>query len=414
MQTKFTKHILPNGLQIFFYNDLNKHSTSFHLIIKFGGINGDFILDGQKYHLANGMAHLLEHTLLEHSKYGDLATKLKKMNMTSNGLTNINRTEFYFNTVDKLTEGIEIMLEGINDPCFTKQDLEETKPAIYEEIRMCDDDKFKHLFNLRNYQIFKEIPYIDTAGTTLEVASFDYDLVTKAYQAFYQPVNQMILVAGNFDEVKVLKQITDLYQKLPQNNHQVEIINYDEPNEINKKYEVKKFNTGQDITAITYKLDVKDFTPFQKLELDFYLSYFGEMNTSVTSPLYNELINKQIISGGLTCFHTFFKNTITLSIGAFVKDEQQFKEKVIKTFKNPILDEELFNIYQKESKVQIAIRTENLNQIIKPLIENITTFDYYDIDTIEQIEKYNFSNFVNQIKSLNFDNYVITKIEKPI
>ena len=411
MQPKLTKHVLENGLQIFFYKDKNKHTANFHLVVKFGGINGDFILDNQKYHIANGMAHLLEHLLLEHSQYGNLTHKLRKMNMSSNGVTNIYKTEFYFSTVENLEQGIEVMIKGINEPCFTSQDLDETKPAIYEEIRIGNDSKFKQLFNMRNKQLFKKIPYIDTAGEVKEVASFDYDLVTKTYQAFYRPNNQIILVAGNFDETKILNQIKKLYNQLPQNNHQVTIVNYDELDEINQKYVKEKFNTGQDIVTISYKINIKNLTPEQKLELDFYLIYFGQMNFSETSSLYNDLITRRIVNG-LNCYHTFFNDTLVFSIEAFVKDEKQFTDKIIKAIKTPILDEELFNLYQKESKVGIATRFENLNKIIKPLIINITSFNYYKADSIEQINSYNFKRFKQMINSLNFDNYIISKIEK--
>ena len=135
------------------------------------------------------------------------------------------------------------------------------------------------------------------------------------------------------------------------------------------------------------------------------------MNFSETSSLYNDLITRRIVNG-LNCYHTFFNDTLVFSIEAFVKDEKQFTDKIIKAIKTPILDEELFNLYQKESKVGIATRFENLNKIIKPLIINITSFNYYKADSIEQINSYNFKRFKQMINSLNFDNYIISKIEK--
>lgn len=410
MKTKFEQHILPNGLKIFFYKDPNKHSTEFHLMINFGGINGDFVLDGKKYHLENGMAHLLEHLLLEHSQYGCLTTELDKMHMASNGCTNINTTRYYFDAVENLEKGIEMMIRGINEPVFTKQDLEETKPAIYEEIRISDDKKYKALFKLTCQQIFKKIPYINTIGTAFDVKNFNIDLVTKAYQAFYKPSNQMILVGGNFDEQKVLKQITDIYNMLPKNDHQVEIIRYDEPETVTKKYASQKFNTGQDLMAITYKFDISNLTPDQKLELDFYLICLGEMNISVTSPLHKKLINDVV--GGLSFSDLVFQDTLTFAIEAFVKNEKEFIDKVTEQFNNPILDEELFTLYQIESKVHIATRLEKIDKILYPLITNLTVYKCFTIDTVEQIDSYSFENFKKMINQLNFNNYVITKIEK--
>ena len=57
--------ILDNGLRIFLYKDERRHSTFFTYITLCGGRSKDFILDGKKYHLNDGLALMLEHYIVE-------------------------------------------------------------------------------------------------------------------------------------------------------------------------------------------------------------------------------------------------------------------------------------------------------------------------------------------------------------
>lgn len=403
---------LDNGLTVFMYKDSNKHTTAFSLITKFGGLNGDFKLNNKDYHIDNGMAHLIEHLILEHSIYGNLITELRKKHMFCNGITSICKTEFFFNCVENLEEGIELLIKGINIPNFTKEDLEATKPAIYEEIRINNDRKFRKLFEMRNKQLFKEIPYINTIGTIENVKSFDYDLVKKTHETFYIPSNQIIVVAGNFDVDSTFKLIEKLYKALPTKKSEISIFQYEEPALVNTKYQSEKFNTGEDIVSIAYKIDIKNLTSEQLLELDFYLSYFGYMNFGVNSSLYQELISQQIIVGNLDSEHLFIDGFVIFVVEGFVKNEDEFIKRITETISSPCLDRQLFDLYQKDSKMQIAIRSESIGQMIGPFIENVINFNYPHFDTVDQINSYSFEHFEKMIKELEFSNYVITKLEK--
>ena len=56
---------LDNGLTIYFYVDKRRHSTFFQHITLFGGKTKDFIYDGDEYHLQDGIAHILEHYVVD-------------------------------------------------------------------------------------------------------------------------------------------------------------------------------------------------------------------------------------------------------------------------------------------------------------------------------------------------------------
>lgn len=78
MQINIKSYQLENGLTVYFYPDRTKHSVIVNLIVKFGGKDTDVIIDGEYYHLKNGMAHLLEHYTIEQNQYGNLISLLTK------------------------------------------------------------------------------------------------------------------------------------------------------------------------------------------------------------------------------------------------------------------------------------------------------------------------------------------------
>ena len=56
---------LENGLTIYLYEDKRKHTCIFDIITKFGGMSKDYKIDNKVYHFQDGIAHILEHFLVE-------------------------------------------------------------------------------------------------------------------------------------------------------------------------------------------------------------------------------------------------------------------------------------------------------------------------------------------------------------
>ena len=84
------KVVLENGLTIYLLNDNSKHTTIANLIVNFGGLDTEVMIEGKRYNIKNGAAHFLEHLVLESSSYGDLMNIFGQNAIRSNGLTSLN------------------------------------------------------------------------------------------------------------------------------------------------------------------------------------------------------------------------------------------------------------------------------------------------------------------------------------
>lgn len=404
---------LQNGLTIYLYEDKRKHTAIFQLITRFGGATKDFIIDNKKRHFQDGIAHILEHLIVECNNYGNFLDILGKKEMSTNAITSQNCTRYFFETVENIEFGIKTILNCIYSPIFTNENLEKLKKTIYQEIRGKENNRFFHenIEVLKN--IFHKVHFHSTGGTIEEVKKTTIEDIKLCYESFYQPNNQFIIVAGNFDKEKVLNTISEETKELNIPKHKIQKINIKEKQEVKKKVGQIFFPTPTSYLEVTYKVPINHLSNIEKLKLDFYIHYFFDMNLGVTSPLYKKLVKEKIITTGINRSNRTINDFLLISIGAYADKKEHLKEQIIKTIKNITIDKEIFELDKKNTILDIILREENLSSVIGPLIGNIIDFNYPYPDTVEDIKKLNFEEYKKMIFSLDFSNYTITTIDNP-
>lgn len=404
---------LQNGLTIYLYEDKRKHTAIFQLITRFGGATKDFIIDNKKRHFQDGIAHILEHLIVECNNYGNFLDILGKKEMSTNAITSQNCTRYFFETVENIEFGIKTILNCIYSPVFTNENLEKLKKTIYQEIRGKENNRFFHenIEVLKN--IFHKVHFHSTGGTIEEVKKTTIEDIKLCYESFYQPNNQFIIVAGNFDKEKVLNTISEETKELNIPKHKIQKINIKEKQEVKKKVGQIFFPTPTSYLEVTYKVPINHLSNIEKLKLDFYIHYFFDMNLGVTSPLYKKLVKEKIMTTGINRSNRTINDFLLISIGAYTNKKEHLKEQIIKTIKNITIDKEIFELDKKNTILDIILREENLSSVIGPLIGNIIDFDYPYPDTVEDIKKLNFEEYKKMIFSLDFSNYTITTIDNP-
>lgn len=404
---------LKNGLTIYLYEDKRKHTTIFQLITRFGGATKDYIIDDKEVHFQDGIAHILEHFLVECNKYGNFLDLLGQKEMNTNAITSQNYTRYFFETVENVELGIKTILNCVYSPIFTKENLEKLKEPIYQEIRGKENNRFFHesIEVLKN--CFHKINFRSTGGTLEEVKNTTIEEIKLCYEAFYHPKNQFIIIAGNFNKEKIIKVIEEETENINVVNHTVKKINIEEENSVKQKVGKIIFPTPTPYLEVTYKIPIHHLSNIDKLKLDFYIHYFFDMNLGVSSPLYKKLVTQKIITTCINRSDRKINNYLLLSIGAYTKEKEILKTEILKAIKNIILDQELFELDKKNTVLDIILREETLSSVVGPLIGNIIDFNYPYPDTVEDIERLNFEEFKNMILSLDFSNYTITTIDNP-
>lgn len=404
---------LDNGLKIYLYKEPKRHSTFFQFITLFGGITKDFKYNNKEYHFQDGIAHILEHYLVECNNQGNFLKELGKKQMNTNAFTHYNMTRFYFEAVEDVNYGIRTMLEGIYNVNFEKEKLEKLKNPIFQEIRGRSDSKFYNSNIMMLDNLFNKISFRSIGGTTEEVEKTTIEDIKTCYEAFYRPDNQFIVIAGNFDSSEVMREINNFYDSKTFKQKKVELIKIDEEITVRKKEGILIHPTPLENVTLTFKINISDLSPQEKLDLDFALGCFYNHYFGITSPIYKELVTNKIIPSGINCSDYMIDDFLIINIGAYTYDDECFKKTILKALTElKYFDEEKFELDKKNAVLRIILRDENLINMIMPFVDNIVNFNHPYLDTVKSVLEISYDDYVRDIKRLDFSNHTTTIIKE--
>lgn len=166
---------------------------------KFGSIDNRWLRDGKEVSVPDGIAHFLEHKMFENEDGVDTFKKYAKFGGNANAYTSSDMTVYLFSATKSLYENLEILLDFVSHPYFTKETVDKEQGIIGQEIRMYDDNpNWRLYFNLLR-AMYKSHPVrIDTAGTVETIAEIKAETLYDTYNTFYNLRNMAICVCGGF------------------------------------------------------------------------------------------------------------------------------------------------------------------------------------------------------------------------
>lgn len=397
---------LDNGLTILIYTDNSKSTNHVELYTFFGGNNGEYVdYNGNTRSIKPGTAHLLEHYICENTVEGNLLDNLRKYNILScNGGTNNENTSYFFNTVTNFYECLETFLKGIYNISFTKEKLDKTKMAVYSEIR---DDKN----NEKNKIIEKKINGLftinrKTLGSSGSVKSITIKEIKDVYDNIYIPCNQFLVLAGNFDYDKTLSLVKNIYKEISFKNDK-RLSKVSDVKNVIKKRTIYKSDYIDEV-ILTFKIDVSSLSCFDKYKLDWYLSFFLDINFSKYSKI-NEYINScSDYVDDISAYLYYFNGYFVIDVIAFTKKVNEFEKLVLSSIKNRDSNErEVFELVKKDAITRISVRKDSISNYVAPTEENYIRFGYLDDDDIDVIDKFNYSEYDKIISNIDFTNYSV-------
>ena len=401
---------LKNGPQIVLYKDTSKHCTIASLFVMFGGKNKKIKIGNKNYKIPDGMAHFLEHLLIEHSIYGNILLEFENKSTKSNGYTTKDTTEYIINSVIDFEEDLVKLIHIVNLPSFNKKDVEETKKAIKKEKMMSKDENFEALEKLDYQTLFSTIEYPNILGEINDIDHIDYSSVKFSYDTFYQKENQILIVAGNFNIGKIEKIIKNTYDSIIKEKKLYQLPRLEEPQKI--VYQEKNItrNVHMDYVRINYKIDIKNISDKDRLKLDFYLFYFLSYLFDSSSKTYNRLVKNKTCVYGINYSYQKTEDFFIIKIGTTTNNHNEFIQNVKRVIEKKETNQEDFELRKRQTIIAIILREDSFSATITPFIQNIISYNYYDMDKIEDIENFTFDDYKNWIEFLDFNNYSITKM----
>ena len=294
----YVKAVHSSGLKIYILEKPQYNSCYAIFGTKYGSIDTMFSVNGETTAVPEGIAHFLEHKLFE-SEDGDAFTKYAKTGAYANAFTSFDKTCYLFSCSNLFYENLEILLQFVQSPYFTKETVEKEQGIIGQEIRMYDDSPaWRVMFNML-LAMYKNHPVrIDIAGTCESIAKIDADLLYKCYNTFYNPSNMFLCIAGNVESDKILKMVEGSVKV--NNPLQIERIKPEEPQEVLKGEVSQNLPVAQPMFCYGYKLP---YTQMPTVKDRVCLQILLEIIAGDCSPLYKTLMEQGLINDDFSFEH---------------------------------------------------------------------------------------------------------------
>lgn len=405
---------LSNGLKVYFFKDKKLKRNFVSYSIKFGsnGFYRKFIYDNKKYTVKPGLAHFLEHTLIEHSKYGNMMHNFSDNNYESNGITYDELTTyFFFGIPKKFNKYLEMLINMVDNPVFTKDDIEEVKPAVIEELRKDDDNKYRKAYTINEKNSFNWYDYSDESNNVLgsekDTKNFTYEDVKLVYDAYYNIDNKFMLIAGNIDINKTIEVLEKIFKKVPAHPNKLQKYPYKRELKVRKELETIKLPYENKFEIITYKF--KKPKNISHDEFNDYLNIYLAMKFDKNNEKIKKLMEREVILSQLGFSVNIFEDNFSVKFDADVKDIDKIYKFLNKELNTKDLKEEEFELLKKIFIVNELTKRDNIYLYFRnfPYYEEYTK----DFDNIDRIKKMNFKRLIKLMDSIDFTNVTRTVID---
>ena len=293
------KYVHESGVQVYML-PMEGYSTAVaQFTAKFGSQDNSFSLNGgglQK--VPDGTAHYLEHKLFE-SEEKDAFRLFAQTGASCNAGTSFDYTQYYFSCTNSFKENLEILLDFVQDPYFTPENVEKERGIIGQEITMYRDSPSWRVFTNLLEGLYSVNPVRnDIAGTVESIAEITEKTLYDCYNAFYNPANMYLCVAGNFDPEEVVAVCGEkLKNREPLN---VRAADFDEPLSVNSKRMELIMPVAKPIFEIGFKRPVIS----EQAQIDEYIHFnilfdmiFGSVSDFFGRMRDKGLINEQFSDG---------------------------------------------------------------------------------------------------------------------
>jgi predicted Zn-dependent peptidase len=212
---KFKRHILPNGMRVITIHMKDTPTVTVLTMVE----------TGSKYETKdkNGISHFLEHMCFKGTPTRPTAFHISKeldsIGSHYNAFTSEEYTGYYAKAAPKhVSKLIDVVADIYLNQTFDEKEIEKEKGVIVEEINMYKDLPHRHVQELFTALLYGDQPAgWGIAGTKETVTRMKREDFIKYRNEHYVAEATTVIIAGNFDEKKALKEIKERFSAIPKN-----------------------------------------------------------------------------------------------------------------------------------------------------------------------------------------------------
>ncbi len=342
---------LPNGLAIYVIPKRGYYKSAAVFAANYGGSDMKFRLSGEWHDTPAGVAHFLEHKMFDMEGGENALTLLSANGASPNAFTSSGMTAYHFESTENFEENLRILLQFVSRPYFTEESVAKEQGIIGQEIRMTEDDPEFAVYQNLMKSLYAENPIrISVAGTVDSIAKITAQTLYYCHEAFYNPSNMVLCVAGDVDALRVEAIAREI---LPSEKKETAERDYGQKEKPvpASSLTVVKMEVAVPLFMAGVKLDAPAAGP-ERQRLELLMDFALNVLAGKSSPLYARLYAEGLINSTFSCGTTFFPGGAAAVFGGESRDPAAVCAAVIEeaaSFANGGPRTELFDRLKKAS-----------------------------------------------------------------
>ena len=406
---------LENGLNIMIIPKKGIKKKYVMWATHYGSMDNKFVVPGEdkETEVPDGVAHFLEHKMFEQPNGTNSLDTLTALGVNANAYTTTNHTAYLFESTDNFYEALDELMDYVQHPYFTDQNVEKEKGIIGQEIMMYDDyPDWAVYMNALKCMYKNNAITIDIAGSIDSIAKIDKDVLYKCYNTFYNPSNMVMGFCGDFEPEELIKEIK---KRLIEKPNQGEIKRIYDPKE--EEIVSKSKKTQMEVSMPIFVIGIKDDTSNAKEEIvkkHLAIEILLNMIIGKSSRTYKKLYEEQLLISEPFVEYEFGDNFAHIAITGQSKNPELVLKEIqeeINNLKQDVLDEEHFNRIKNMLYGTAVKEFNNVSDIVRMFVSDyfkgINSFDY--LETYKQITKEYAKQILNNV--FKEENTIISVVE---
>ena len=336
---------------------------------KYGSIDNDFSVDGGEFtRVPDGIAHYLEHKLFENEDC-EAFEQYAQIGACANAYTGFDRTCYLFSCTREFDHAFRILLDFVQNPFFTEETVRKEQGIIAQEIDMYRDNPGWHLYYNLMKAMYRDHPIrTDIAGTAESISQIMPELLYRCYDAFYNPNNMVLSVAGNVNPDRVLELCDELLKSKPQ--HEIVSRCPEDDGSVIQTFTECEYDVPMPLFQIGFKKKYRRLTERERVLL-------GIVRAAVFGPVsdfYSRMMNKKLIGTDFAPGFIYLRGVLVSTFQGMSRSPEAIRDEIfeeIERVKREGISPRVFECLRRSSYGGQIIMYNNPDDIAEILLGDL-------------------------------------------
>lgn len=404
---------LDNGLTVCLVPREGFNQTFAMFATKYGSIDNEFIRDGKRITVPDGIAHFLEHKMFEDDEK-EVFAQFAAHGASVNAFTTFDETAYYFSCTSDLQENLDTLLDFVQKIYLTDENVEKEKGIIAQEIRMGDDNPDRRVFMDLLASMYQVHPVrIDIAGSVDSIYQIDRETLLECYHTFYHPSNMVLVMVGGFDVEEVAEMIhKNQARKTFEQRPVIERVYPEEP----KKPKTAETETSLPVALSRCLIGWKDASvpsdATQRLVREMLTGVILDAVFGKTSEFYGELLKDGLIDKGFSWEYELAEGYGYAVVGGNSPKPDELVDRVkgyLNKVKSDGVDEASFERARKKAIGRFMMGLDQVSYIAR----SYSAYRLRGVDfltTLDGLLGFSYAQGLDRLKEFNEDQMVVASV----